>query len=1082
MTAELFEKPFHLGDWLIKPARNEISNARSNRAIQPKMMQVLIYLCQHPNRIVAPDDLIEHCWGNLPMSDNPVHKCIAELRKALGDSSKKPRYIRTVPKKGYSVIARLSLADSGGQVNEPYWLDRSPFPGPQPMDASMHAVYFGRDHALGEIGRRLDRVEAGTPVLITLSGETGVGKTSLIQAGLVPRLRNPYRPFKHAYTDCVSLSLHACTRSAERGEWLQSLRQRCHPPEACNNADPPPSSAAQRILFIDQLEWLYAADDGDALAAELLAQLRTLLRGGQWLVIVAVRTHAATRWLNDCVNAVDDIEHHHHRLEAPDIAQLDRMVHQPALAAGLRFEQRPENKTRLGQHLVQSAHDRQHALTSLQAVLWVLYRDREGHMLTWAAHEAAGGMATAVVSAAEQLRSHLTAEHTQLLQRWLHKLLSLNWRNGEQVKRLDMPVSLCRNGAERALLEQLLDGGLLRDSTHRNAPSVHLAHPVLCTDWPWLVQWIDAHRASLRARDDIAMASTRWLGHDLDRALLYARGRLWQMARRVRDNPDCRLSDDEHRFIQACTQERTRRNRWRLLNGTGLALLLVLMLWGGWRMQVQEKEIRRQSGQLSQLRTLGLEELKNQLKPLGRVDLLAPLGQAVIAQMQQNSAHNLSDTERLQWASTHLLMGEILFEQRDMPQAGEHFQAAAAVLRAFDEAPTRAVLVLQKSMLAHYWLGYLAYLQRQFDAGESHWQAYLHLARELAEMQPDNPDWRLEISYALNNLGTLANSMQQLQQADVYFQQSVAIKQQLLELRPNDAVLIADLADSVSWVGTIEQKQGRLSDALGHFIESREITRQLSGMDPGNAEWRHRLALAWHRVALMQFDLGLLQDSEAAVKRTLELLSALAQADDHNYDLKRQLINAYQLHAQISRAHGQHSQALQAIQIAQQLIEAFRLNLKFNENTALQQIKLMRQQALIMQQQDRSDAAMTVLNDAVRLWHESLSVEQNAQAEALVLVQLARLHLMQLNGDGAETVQPFDEIRAILQLRTDNGARAVNHRWQALRWRLAQLQGDASLAETLRSELMADGYRNPDLLEGLPADETVVINKEEQKQ
>lgn len=79
-------------------------------ALEPKLFDVLVCLAEHEGDVVSIDQLLEHCWAGDFYGDNPVHKAIAILRKALGDDARSPRYIATIRKRGYRLIAPVTFA------------------------------------------------------------------------------------------------------------------------------------------------------------------------------------------------------------------------------------------------------------------------------------------------------------------------------------------------------------------------------------------------------------------------------------------------------------------------------------------------------------------------------------------------------------------------------------------------------------------------------------------------------------------------------------------------------------------------------------------------------------------------------------------------------------------------------------------------------------------------------------------------------------------------------------------------------------------------------------------------------------
>jgi DNA-binding winged helix-turn-helix (wHTH) protein len=92
-------------------------------SIEPKVMAVLMYLANHPGRVISAGELIEAVWHGRPMGDNPVYRCIAQLRRALGDDPRAPTYIGTVPTKGYHLIAPVEPLDP---LTPPAWFGEVP--------------------------------------------------------------------------------------------------------------------------------------------------------------------------------------------------------------------------------------------------------------------------------------------------------------------------------------------------------------------------------------------------------------------------------------------------------------------------------------------------------------------------------------------------------------------------------------------------------------------------------------------------------------------------------------------------------------------------------------------------------------------------------------------------------------------------------------------------------------------------------------------------------------------------------------------------------------------------------------------
>jgi len=95
---------FILGSWTIYPLEGRLVGENGEQRIQPKSMDVLLYLAENAGSVVEREEILRQIWGEHAPSDEPLTRCIGELRRALGDSRDKPNYIQTVPKRGYKLL------------------------------------------------------------------------------------------------------------------------------------------------------------------------------------------------------------------------------------------------------------------------------------------------------------------------------------------------------------------------------------------------------------------------------------------------------------------------------------------------------------------------------------------------------------------------------------------------------------------------------------------------------------------------------------------------------------------------------------------------------------------------------------------------------------------------------------------------------------------------------------------------------------------------------------------------------------------------------------------------------------------
>ncbi len=105
--------PFQLEDWLIEPESGRISRDNQSVHLEPKVMALLVTMAQSPEHVHRRDELLESVWAGTIVSDEALTNAIIKLRKALQDDARHPRYIETLSKRGYRLVASVRWLDEG---------------------------------------------------------------------------------------------------------------------------------------------------------------------------------------------------------------------------------------------------------------------------------------------------------------------------------------------------------------------------------------------------------------------------------------------------------------------------------------------------------------------------------------------------------------------------------------------------------------------------------------------------------------------------------------------------------------------------------------------------------------------------------------------------------------------------------------------------------------------------------------------------------------------------------------------------------------------------------------------------------
>lgn len=99
---------FRLGEWSIYPSLNRITNGNRSHRVEPEVMAVLCEMAKRPGEVVSKEVLLDTVWPGTSVEEVALPRCVSELRRLLDDDAHAPRYIETVAKRGYRLIAPIS--------------------------------------------------------------------------------------------------------------------------------------------------------------------------------------------------------------------------------------------------------------------------------------------------------------------------------------------------------------------------------------------------------------------------------------------------------------------------------------------------------------------------------------------------------------------------------------------------------------------------------------------------------------------------------------------------------------------------------------------------------------------------------------------------------------------------------------------------------------------------------------------------------------------------------------------------------------------------------------------------------------
>lgn len=150
--------------------------------LHPKAFALLRYLVDHPGQLVTKETLLDTLWAAAHVTEAVLSVYVAEIRKALGDDSKKPAFIETLHRRGYRFIAPITIdrqselsqspAGSGASIR-PIMREAATAIGDEPI--------VGREEELTFLLEKLDTALHGKGSVVLITGPAGIGKTRLVR-------------------------------------------------------------------------------------------------------------------------------------------------------------------------------------------------------------------------------------------------------------------------------------------------------------------------------------------------------------------------------------------------------------------------------------------------------------------------------------------------------------------------------------------------------------------------------------------------------------------------------------------------------------------------------------------------------------------------------------------------------------------------------------------------------------------------------------------------------------------------------------------------------------------------------------
>ena len=457
----------------------------------------------------------------------------------------------------------------------------NPYRGLLPFEAEHRALFFGRR---SEIGTLIERLRTEAAVLI--GAESGIGKSSLCRAGVLPLVAegalgggrtyqvvqlvpgpHPLQSLSAALARVLGVTEAALTFQMGRdpGGFGRALLQHL-------------GDSRGILLFVDQLEELATLSDPTEanIVGEVLGSLLTRYPGIRLLMTVRSDFLGRVAMVSGIGEAVTRVLYILRPLSGDRIREA---IVGPAHAKGVLFE-----SPALVQSLVESTAHTDGGLPLLQFTLAELWEEREGNAITAAALSAIGGVSGALARHADHVLASLPPDKRAAAKRILIALVTME---GTRARRSEEEL-VRENPHAKVALETLVRGRLLVARDTPEGPAYDVAHEALIRGWDSLRHWLEEFKESRAARQRLESAAAEW------RRQSKHRDALWN-ARQLRDLSllsSEEIGPREQEFASA-SQAAVRKQRLRRSTSFLVVPILVGLSFGG--AQLAERRTRQRA-------------------------------------------------------------------------------------------------------------------------------------------------------------------------------------------------------------------------------------------------------------------------------------------------------------------------------------------------------------------------------------------------------------------------------------------------------------------------------------------------------
>jgi tetratricopeptide (TPR) repeat protein len=283
----------------------------------------------------------------------------------------------------------------------------------------------------------------------------------------------------------------------------------------------------------------------------------------------------------------------------------------------------------------------------------------------------------------------------------------------------------------------------------------------------------------------------------------------------------------------------------------GVVLLIMLALFSSWQLQAKRRaELAHERAQQAreaaeEIMDFLVFDLRDKLEPIGRLDIVEEVQQRVKAYYEKMGIEGQSATTLNRRGVAYESEGDRLLAQGNLEQAQKAYQQS------------------------------------------------FNLAEQATKLEPDNLSWQRDVSVSLEKIGNVLAALGKQDAAVQRFQDSLTIRQKLAAQDPSNTGWQRDVSVSLDKIANVLAEQGKQDDALQRYQDGLTIAQKLAAHEPSNTGWQQDLSISYELIAKVYLKQKKVTEAIDLYQKDLEIRERLASHDPSNVTWQKDISSVY---------------------------------------------------------------------------------------------------------------------------------------------------------------------------------------------